>query len=78
MIPYFQRLLDLTVIIVTIPSDWKRATVVPVYKEIDRPVVSNYRPVNLYSLVCKQVEHVITGYLGQFWDTNKWLYEGQH
>ena len=32
----------------------------------------------LYSVVCKQVEHVIAGYLRQVWDTNKWLYEGQH
>ena len=29
-------------------------------------------------MFCKQVEHVIAGYLRQVWDTNKWLYEGQH
>jgi len=24
------------------------------------------------------MENVIAGYLRQVWDTNKWLYEGQH
>jgi len=45
--------------------------VVPIYKGIDRSVVTNYRPINLYSVVCKQVEHVIAGYLRQVWDTIK-------
>jgi len=32
MIPYLVRLLEITVNSVTIPSDWKRATAVPIYK----------------------------------------------
>jgi len=65
MIPYLERLLDIIVTIATIPSDWKRPTVVPIYKGLDRSVVTTYRPVNLYSVLCKQVEHVIVGYLRQ-------------
>ena len=57
-------LLDIT-INVTIPSDWNRATVVPIYKAGDRSVVTKYRPVSLTSAVCKQTEHVITAYLRQ-------------
>ena len=41
-------------------------------------VVTNYRPVSLTSVVCKQTEHVIAGYLRQVLDMNKWLYAGQH
>ena len=41
-------------------------------------VVTNYRPVSLTSVVCKQTEHVIAGYLRQVLDMNKWFYEGQH
>jgi hypothetical protein len=37
--------------------------VVPIYKGGDRSVVRNYRPVSLTSVVCKQMEHVITGYM---------------
>ena len=46
--------------------NWKRATVVPIYGE-DRSVVTNYGPVSLTSVVCKQMEHIIAGYLRQVW-----------
>ena len=29
-------------------------------------------------MVCKQLEHVISGYLRQVWDKNDWVYDGQH
>ena len=29
-------------------------------------------------MVCKQLEHIIAGYLWKVWDKNDWLYEGQH
>ena len=50
---------------------------VPIYKGGDRSVVSNYRPISLTSLVCKQLEHVIAGYLRQVWHKNDGLYDGQ-
>jgi hypothetical protein len=78
MIPYLARLLDTTINNGTIPSDWKKAVVVPIYKGGDRSVVKHYRPVSLTSVVCKQMEHVIAGYVRQVWDENDWLFEGQH
>jgi hypothetical protein len=33
----------------------------PIYKGGDRSAVTNYRPVSLTSVVCKQMEHVIAG-----------------
>jgi hypothetical protein len=80
MIPYLARLLDVTINNATIPSDWKRAIVVPIYKRGggDRSLVTNYRPVSLTSVVCKQLEHVIASCLRQVWDKNDWIYEGQH
>ena len=52
--------------------------VVPIHKRGDRSLVSNYRPVSLTSVVCKQMEHAIATYLRQVWGANDWLYEGQH
>jgi len=52
--------------------------VIPIHKGGDRSLVTNYRPVSLTSVVCKQMEHVIASYLRQVWDRNDWLYEGQH
>ena len=78
MTPYLARLLEITMNNGTLPGDWKKATVVPIHKGGDRSLVTNYRPVSLTSVVCKQMEHVIASYLRQVWDKNDWLYEGQH
>ena len=58
--------------------DWKKAFVIPIFKGGDRSVVRNYRPFSLTSVVCKQMEHVIAGYLRYVWEMSGWLYEGQH
>jgi len=60
-----------------IPGDWKKVVVVPIYKGGDQSVVGNYRSVSLTSVVCKQMEHVIAGYLRHVWEMCGWLYEGQ-
>jgi len=61
----------------TLPSGWDKAIVAPIYKWGDRSAVTKYRPISLTSVVCKQMEHVIAGYLRQVWDKNDWLCEGQ-
>jgi len=78
MTPYLARLLEMPLNNATIPSDWKIATVVLIYKGSDRSAVSNYKPTSLTSLVCSQLEKVIAVYLRQVWEKNDWSYEGQH
>ena len=75
MIPYIARLLDITMNNGTLPGDWKRATVIPINKGGDRSLVTNYRPVSLTSVVCKQMKHVIASFLRKVWEKNDWLYE---
>jgi hypothetical protein len=72
------NLIDISINNGTIPADWEKATVVPIYKGGDRTVVQNYRPVSLTSVVCKQMEHAIAGYMRQICENTDWLYEGQH
>ena len=43
----------------TLPSDWTSANVVPVFKCKDRDWPSNYRPINLTSLVVKVMEKIV-------------------
>jgi hypothetical protein len=66
LIPYLARLLDITITKDTIPRDWRKAIVVPIYKggAIVHSVIQNYGPVSLTSVVCKQMKHVIAGYRG--------------
>jgi len=78
VIPYLARLLDITINNGTIPRDWNKAIVVPIHKGGDRSVVKNYISVSLTSVVCKQMEHVIVGYIRQVWEDRDWLYNGQH
>ena len=75
---YLARLLDITINNGTILRDWKNAIVVPIHKGGDRSVVKNYRPVSLSSVLCKQMEHVVAGYIRQVWEDRDCLYEGQH
>jgi len=63
MIPYLARLLGIILNNGTLSADWKRAVVFPVHKGCDRSLVTNYRPVSLTSVVCKQMEHVMASYL---------------
>jgi hypothetical protein len=58
MIPFLARLLDITMNNNAIPGDWKKAIVVPIYKEGDRSLVGNYRPFRLTSVVCKRMEQL--------------------
>ena len=48
----FQQSLDTGVV----PSDWKQANVVAVYKKGDKNTAANYRPVSLTSISCKTLE----------------------
>jgi hypothetical protein len=68
MIPYLAHLLEITMNNGALPGDWRRATVVPVHKGGDRFLVTNYRPVSLTSVVCKEMEHAIALYLRQVWE----------
>ena len=43
----------------TVPSDWKEADVMPLFKKGDKTNAGNYRPISLTSLSCKLLEHVV-------------------
>ena len=42
-----------------IPTDWKKATVSPIFKKGSRSDPANYRAISLTSLLCKTLEHII-------------------
>ena len=43
-----------------LPSDWKRAFVVPIFKKGSQTDPSNYRPISLTCICCKLLEHIIS------------------
>ena len=42
-----------------VPKEWKRADIMPIYKNGNKNEPFNYRPVSLISMVCKICEKVI-------------------
>ena len=51
----FQKSIDTA----TVPSNWKKANVIPVFKKGDKQSVCNYRPISLLSVVSKVMERCI-------------------
>nr|VZI45693.1 unnamed protein product [Spirometra erinaceieuropaei] len=49
-----------------LPSDWKSATITPLFKSGSRASANNYRPVSLTSICCKIMEKIIKKVLMQF------------
>ena len=62
----------------TLPSDWKIAKVVPIFKKGSRTDKANYRPISLTSIPCKIMEPMIKDKMQLFLDRNNSITEAQH
>lgn len=62
----------------TVPSSWKLAKVLPLFKSGDRQCLSNYRPISLTSQSCKMLEHIIHKHIMLFLESNNLLSNFQH
>ena len=56
-----------------LPSDWKDANIVPIFKKGDKKLPSNYRPVSLTSITCKVMEHIVLSNIMEHFDKNNIL-----
>ncbi|HMK58440.1 MAG TPA: reverse transcriptase family protein [Nitrososphaeraceae archaeon] len=61
-----------------LPSEWKIATVTPIFKKGASSKVSNYRPISLTSTCCKIFELVVKKQLLSFLHVNKIITPAQH
>ena len=61
-----------------LPSDWKRANIVPIFKKGDRGRVENYRPISLTSVTSKILEHIIHSSIMDHLDQYSLLNQFQH
>ena len=62
----------------TPPKAWKEAHVTPVFKKGEKYMPVNYRPVSLTSILCKQMEHILSSQIMRHLNKNKLLYSKQH
>ena len=70
----FQASLDQGIV----PSDWKEADVMPLFKKGDKTNAGNYRPISLTSLSCKLLEHVVHTNIISFLEEFHILDDAQH
>ena len=61
-----------------LPSEWRNADVVPIFKKGAKNKAENYRPVSLTSISCKMLEHVITSSIMDHLEKHDILTDAQH
>ena len=62
----------------TLPNDWKKANVCPIFKKGKRNEPENYRPVSLTSVVCKVMESIIKRQMVEYLTSNAFFEGCQH
>ena len=53
------QIVNTSLVTETVPSSWKRAIVIPIYKKGDPSKASNFRPVTTVPTICKLVERLV-------------------
>ncbi|CAH8623495.1 unnamed protein product [Schistosoma bovis] len=71
-------LFNMSLSLAQLPRDWKDAIVSPIFKDGQRQIVSNYRPVSLTSIVVKLLEKIIRVRLLSHIDSHNLLAPEQH
>ena len=61
-----------------VPSEWKEANIMPLFKKRSRNKPENYRPVSLTSVVCKLLEPLIRDHMVEFLVKHKLINTSQH
>ena len=61
-----------------VPSDWREATVIPLYKGGSKGEPANYRPISLTSVIVKIMERIIKARMMTHMRTNNLLKQSQH
>ena len=75
--PFLTRLFQFSLDSGTVPTDWKTANIIPIFKKGDRHKPSNYRPVSLTSICCKLLEHILYSNIMKHLENNNILTDKQ-
>jgi hypothetical protein len=61
-----------------IPDDWRSVVITPAFKQGQKYVPANYRPISLTSICCKVIEHIVTSHIMRHAERNNILCPLQH
>ena len=60
ILPFLTHLFNISLSLATVPSQWRSAIVIPIFKKGSRNLVSNYRPISLTCCLCRMLENIIS------------------
>lgn len=61
-----------------LPTDWKIAKVIPIFKSGNKNSPHNYRPISLTCICCKLLEHIIASHIYAHLEHNSFFFPQQH
>ena len=61
-----------------LPSAWKKAIIIPIFKKGDKSSSANYRPISLTSIICKIMESIIKDSILSYLNKNNLIYSKQY
>ena len=76
--PILEKLFSISYDTGTVPDDWKRANVAPIFKKGSRRKAENYRPVSLTCICSKMMEHIFVSQISRHLKEHKILIPSQH
>ena len=76
--PPLAQIFNACIITSSVPSEWRHAVVVPIFKKGKKQSASNYRPISLTSVVCKTMEAVMRDKIMHHLKENNLLSPHQH
>ena len=76
--PVFAHLFQQSIDTGEIPKEWSLANICPLFKNSDRSLVCNYRPVFLTCVPCKLLEHIVCSNIMAHLDEYKLLSGNMH
>ena len=68
--PSLCRLVNLSLTTCKVPSEWKKAHVLPLHKKKEKDILDNYRPVSLLSCVSKILERAVFKHVYNYFRDN--------
>ena len=71
------HIINMSLVTATVPTAWKRAKLVPIFKSGDRKKPENYRPISVLPVLSKLLEKSVHTQLIDFLETNKLLNDSQ-
>ena len=78
LVPILTTIYRAYIQLATVPEEWKKANVVPLFKKGYHSAASNYRPVSLTLIDSKVMEHIVSSQVIRRLDINDVLHDAQH